>query len=87
LSTLEELDPGVVVPGHGDIGGVELITTQRGFMETMRAQVHEAADSGMAADEAVTALEPALHGLHPDWVQPEWVAFGIRCFHAERTRA
>jgi hypothetical protein len=21
---------------------------------------------------------------HPDWVQPEWVGFGLRCFHAER---
>jgi glyoxylase-like metal-dependent hydrolase (beta-lactamase superfamily II) len=87
LRALEELEPSLVVPGHGEVGGAELISTQREFMETMRTHVYEAADAGMSADEAVVALEPKLHGLHPQWVQPEWVAFGIRCFHAERTTA
>jgi hypothetical protein len=35
-----------------------------------------------SADEAVAGLEPELHALQPDRVQP----FGIRCFHAERQR-
>lgn len=87
LGALEATGPSLVVPGHGETGGVELIATQRAFMETMRARALEAAAAGMFADAAVTALEPALHGLHPDWVQPEWVAFGIRCFHAEHTPA
>jgi glyoxylase-like metal-dependent hydrolase (beta-lactamase superfamily II) len=87
LEALEATGPSLVVPGHGETGGTELIATQRAFMETMRARAHEAAAAGMSADAAVTALEAGLHGLHPDWVQPEWVAFGIRCFHAERAPA
>jgi glyoxylase-like metal-dependent hydrolase (beta-lactamase superfamily II) len=83
LEELETLAPQVVVPGHGAVGGVELVATQRGFMEVMRDRAYAAAGDGMSADEAVSALEPELQALHPDWVQPEWVAFGIRCFHAE----
>lgn len=87
LEALEATGPSLVVPGHGETGGVELIATQRAFMETMRTRAHEAAAAGMSADAAVAALEPTLLGLHPDWVQPEWLAFGIRCFHAERAPA
>lgn len=86
LAELEALEPRVVVPGHGELGDASVIGTQRAFMEEMRAETFAAADAGRSADEAVAELEPGLHARHPDWVQPEWVAFGIRCFHAERQR-
>ena len=86
LEQLESLAPRVVVPGHGEVGDASVIATQRAFMETMRADSFAAADAGWSADDAVAELEPELHGLHPDWAQPEWVAFGIRSFHAERRR-
>jgi glyoxylase-like metal-dependent hydrolase (beta-lactamase superfamily II) len=84
LEELEALGARQVVPGHGEVGGTAVIAAQRGFMEALREHAYAAADSGMSADQAVTELEPVLHALHPDWVQPEWVAFGLRCFHAER---
>jgi glyoxylase-like metal-dependent hydrolase (beta-lactamase superfamily II) len=87
LEELEALGPRLVVPGHGSVGGVEMIATQRDFMETLRERAYAAADAGRSADAAVAELEPELEGLHPSWVQPEWVAFGIRCFHAERDPA
>jgi glyoxylase-like metal-dependent hydrolase (beta-lactamase superfamily II) len=87
LGELESLEPRIVVPGHGELGDASVISTQRRFMGTMRAEAYAAADAGRDADEAVAELEPKLHALHPDWVQPEWVAFGIRCFHAERRQA
>lgn len=86
LAELEGLEPRVVVPGHGELGDASVIGAQRAFMEEMRAETFAAADAGRSADEAVAELEPGLHARHPDWVQPEWVAFGIRCFHAERQR-
>jgi glyoxylase-like metal-dependent hydrolase (beta-lactamase superfamily II) len=84
LAGLEELGAEVVVPGHGAAGGVEVIATQRAFMEELRSASYRAADEGRSADEAVAELEAGLQALHPDWTQPEWVGFGIRCFHAER---
>ena len=87
LRRLEELEPAVVVPGHGDVGGADVITTARAFHERLRSAAFRLADAGASADEAVAELEQLLRDEHPDWDQPEWVAFGIRCFHAERTRA
>ena len=87
LRRLEELEPAVVVPGHGDVGGADVIVTARAFHERLRTEAFRLADAGASADEAVAALEQPLRDEHPDWDQPEWVAFGIRCFHAERARA
>jgi len=85
LAGLEEEAPRLVVPGHGPVGDASLIATQRAFMERMREETFALADDGVTADDTVARLEPDLQALHPDWVQPEWVGFGIRCFHAERT--
>ena len=87
LRRLEAEEPRIVVPGHGATGGASVIGTQREFMETMRAESFAAAEAGRSADDAVADLEEKLVALHPDWVQPEWVAFGIRCFHAEHAAA
>jgi len=84
LGELEALSPRVVVPGHGKLGGVSLIATQREFMETMRDETFALADAGIGVDDTVAALDPKLQALHPDWGQPEWVGFGIRSFHAGR---
>ena len=54
-------------------------------METMRDETFALVDAGTSADDAVAALDPKLQALHPDWAQPEWVGFGVRCFHAART--
>jgi glyoxylase-like metal-dependent hydrolase (beta-lactamase superfamily II) len=84
LAGLERHGAEVVVPGHGATGGVEVIAAQRAFMEELRSATYSVADEGRGADEAVAELEPGLQALHPDWAQPEWIGFGIRCFHAER---
>lgn len=85
LRRLEDLDPRVVVPGHGEIGDRELISVARDFHEQLRSETFRLADDGSSADEAVAALEQTVLAAHPDWDQPEWIGFGIRCFHAERT--
>lgn len=85
LADLEAQAPALVVPGHGSPGDAGIVATQRRFMEELREAAYAAADAGRSADETVAELEPRFHAEHPDWVQPEWVGFGLRAFHAERT--
>jgi glyoxylase-like metal-dependent hydrolase (beta-lactamase superfamily II) len=82
LRALEELDPALVVPGHGAVGDVSVIAVAREFHEQLRDRTRDLAAEGLDADEMVARLEPDLLGLHPDWEQPEWIGFGIRSFHA-----
>lgn len=82
LEELKRLGPAVVVPGHGAVGDASLIAAARGFHEALRDETRKAKADGLDADAAVAALEPKLRALHPDWDAPEWIAFGVRCFHA-----
>ena len=85
LRLLEELEPATVVPGHGEVGDVSVILAALEYHEMLRAETFRLADEGLSADDTVAALEQGVLDIHPDWDQPEWVGFGIRCFHAERT--
>jgi glyoxylase-like metal-dependent hydrolase (beta-lactamase superfamily II) len=87
LRWLESLEPSHVVPGHGEIGDAGLIAAAREYHELLRDETFRQADAGADADAAVAAVEPGVRERYPDWEQPEWIAFGIRCFHAERGAA
>jgi glyoxylase-like metal-dependent hydrolase (beta-lactamase superfamily II) len=84
LRWLESLEPAVVVPGHGEVGDAGLIAAARAYHERLREETFRVADEGADAEEAVARIEPGVREHHLDWEQPEWIAFGIRCFHAER---
>ena len=82
LKRLQELDPKVVVPGHGDVAGPELLQTVREYHELIRDETARAVADGLDADAAVARIEPAVHERYPDWEAPEWVGFAVRSFHA-----
>jgi glyoxylase-like metal-dependent hydrolase (beta-lactamase superfamily II) len=84
LRWLESLEPAHVVPGHGEVGDAGLIAAAREYHELLREETFREADAGADADAAVATIEPGIRQRYPDWEQPEWIAFGIRCFHAER---
>jgi glyoxylase-like metal-dependent hydrolase (beta-lactamase superfamily II) len=84
LRWLESLEPLQVVPGHGEVSDVSVITDAREYHELLRDETFALADEGVDADEAVARIQPSIRERYPDWEQPEWIDFGIRCFHAER---
>jgi len=87
LRWLESLEPAHVVPGHGEVGGAGLIAAAREYHELLREETFGQVDAGADADGAVAAIEPGIRERYSDWEQPDWIAFGIRCFHAERVAA
>ena len=82
LERLERLAPGVVVPGHGEVGGVELVRAVREYMLDVQARVRERG-AGRSGDELKAELEPEIRERYADWDAPEWIGFAIECFHAE----
>jgi glyoxylase-like metal-dependent hydrolase (beta-lactamase superfamily II) len=82
LERLEALEPAIVVPGHGDVGGVELVTTVREYLVQLRDETLACAEAGVDVDAAVVKIDASMRALHPDWVQPEWIGFGVRHFYA-----
>lgn len=86
LEALERLDPALVVPGHGELGDAGVVATAREYLQQLRAETRRLADAGASEDEAAEELDRHFRALHPDWDQPEWIAFGARCFHAAYAR-
>lgn len=67
-----------VVPGHGDIGGAEILTGVRDYIIDVAARVKAAAGSKRTDEELVAELAPQIRSQHPDWHFPEWIDFAIR---------
>lgn len=85
LRALEDclaLEPAVVVPGHGEVGGPEILAAVRGYIRDVQARVTAAGPK--SEDELVAELAPQIRADHPGWHFPEWIDFAIRTFSAKR---
>jgi len=72
LNRLEQLAPDIVVPGHGHVGGPELIAKHRGYFELARRRVYELRAAALSEAEIVDRVSDELLDLHPDWGNPDW---------------
>ena len=72
--------PAIVVPGHGAIGGAEILKAVRDYMLDLGARVAARRKAGEDADTIVRDLAPKVRAEHPDWDAPEWIDFAIRYY-------
>jgi len=73
LVQLEHLNPDVVVPGHGRMGGHELIPGYRAYFELARRRVDELRAAGDLSEAQIAAQVGAeLIDLHPQWENRQW---------------
>ncbi|HVV21694.1 MAG TPA: MBL fold metallo-hydrolase [Pseudonocardiaceae bacterium] len=87
LRRLAERSPGTVVPGHGDIGGPELLADARAYLELLRDETWRRRDSAMGEPEIVEEVTALMVERHPDWADRQWIATGVSCLCAEHPRA
>lgn len=80
LSELAAWQPAIVVPGHGDIGGAEILLGVRDYMLDLGKRVAAGRTAGKDADAIVATLAPKIRAEHPDWSAPEWIDFAIRYY-------
>ena len=78
-------NPAIVVPGHGDIGGAEILAAVRDYMVDLGRRVAAERKAGKDADEIVGELAPKIRAEHPDWSAPEWIDFAIRYYSTRAT--
>jgi glyoxylase-like metal-dependent hydrolase (beta-lactamase superfamily II) len=78
LWEMENLDPVVVVPGHGAIGGRELITEVRESLAQLRGRVTELYERELAFEEILSIVESEMIAAYPTWENREFIARAIR---------
>lgn len=72
------LEPKIVVPGHGEVGGVGIIEDVRDYIADVAAKVASAKAAGKDAETIIAELEEQIRADHPDWHFPEWIGFALR---------
>ena len=75
----------VVVPGHGDVGGPEVLTDVRDYLRELRDETWRRRDSAMGEDEIAAEVAALLIERHPEWAGREWIERGVGCLCAEHT--
>lgn len=86
LAVMERLAaaaPRVVVPGHGDIGGPELLADVRDYLRELRDETWRRRGSAMSEDDIAAEVRALLIERHPEWHGREWIAPGVACLCAE----
>jgi glyoxylase-like metal-dependent hydrolase (beta-lactamase superfamily II) len=85
IETLQRLDPGIVVPGHGEVGDAGLLATTDEVLKFLRSETKRLAGEGRSADETVAMLGPELQTRYPDWdtSEPWRIVTAVQTFRAQ----
>jgi glyoxylase-like metal-dependent hydrolase (beta-lactamase superfamily II) len=82
LDKLQELRPEIVVGGHGDVGGQDLIDALRDYLTTVRDRVGALHAEGLALEAIEQRLEPELSERQAGWDNQMWIKSAIGSFYA-----
>jgi glyoxylase-like metal-dependent hydrolase (beta-lactamase superfamily II) len=66
------LEPALVVPGHGPIGGVEALVEQRDYLAYVVGEARHGFGRGLSPLETALAIDLGPYG---DWAEPERIVF------------
>jgi glyoxylase-like metal-dependent hydrolase (beta-lactamase superfamily II) len=86
LDRLDGLAPAVVVGGHGEPGGPELIAALRDYLTMVRDRVATLHVDGRVLAEIEQTLEVEVAEQLADWDNQVWVKSAVDSFHAELAR-
>lgn len=73
----------VVVPGHGDIGGPQLLADVRDYLELLRDETWIRRDSAMSEETIAGEISALMTERHPEWTGRDWIEKGVACLCAE----
>jgi glyoxylase-like metal-dependent hydrolase (beta-lactamase superfamily II) len=83
LDQLDELQPRIIAPGHGEVGDSTLIGKERTYLKAVQSRVVELKAQGKSSDEAAQLLSAEFRAKYPDWDNPGWVGDAVKRFYAE----
>ncbi len=83
LGRLAAQTPRLVVPGHGDIGGPQLLTDVRAYLQMLRDETWTRRDSAMDEPAIAGEVQALMLQQHPDWTGQQWIRSGVGCLCSE----
>ncbi|WP_079145899.1 MBL fold metallo-hydrolase [Streptomyces lydicus] len=81
LDQLLDLDPAIVVPGHGEVADTSLIRDVRDYLDHVGTETARLRARGATADEAADVIGEDAGSRWSTWEHPEWTNFAVRAFY------
>ena len=85
IERLAAQHPQVVVPGHNDTDGPQLLTDVHDYLTLLRDETWRRQDSAMSQETIAGEITDLMIKQHPDWDGREWIRPGVGCLCAEHT--
>lgn len=80
LNRFAQLEPKVIVPGHGNQGGLEIASALASHIETVGRQVRARRAAGQSPNEILAGYKPQVLRTYPGWEHPGLLDWEIRYF-------
>ena len=80
LNGFRGFDPAVVVPGHGDMGGVQIALNLAAHIEDVGRQVRALREQGRTPDQITAECKPRITAAYPTWENPGLLDWEIQYF-------
>jgi glyoxylase-like metal-dependent hydrolase (beta-lactamase superfamily II) len=84
MERLATQGPRVVVPGHGDVGGPQLLADVHDYLQELRDETWRRRDSTVSEQTIIEEVTALMIERHPDWAGQEWIQPGVGCLYTER---
>ncbi|MEV5597406.1 MBL fold metallo-hydrolase [Streptomyces sp. NPDC052496] len=79
--------PRTVVPGHGAVGGPELLADVRDYLELLQQETWARRDAALGERMIADEVAELMIRRHPHWAGREWIEKGVGCLCAEHALA
>lgn len=83
LNGFRRFDPARVVPGHGDIGDIQIALNLAAHIETVGREVRRLRQAGRTFDQIIAEYKPTVISDYPGWEHPDLIDWEIRYFAAQ----
>ena len=83
LKKLKALQPEIIIPGHGEVGGIDLIDQLLIYLNAMKVQVANQKKNGASLEQSFAALIPQFSRSYSHWDNPQWIQNAVEHFYKE----
>ena len=83
LSDMEQMDPSIIVPGHGNLGQAEIARAVREYFVDVQTRIKNRAE-GESIESLISELKPQIENAHSTWEQDRFIEPAMRYFAAVR---
>jgi glyoxylase-like metal-dependent hydrolase (beta-lactamase superfamily II) len=83
LDKLTALQPRMIVPGHGEVDGIDVIARERELLQALQLRTRKVKSEGTSAAAAVKILSEEFRARYPQYEGPGMLGNSVEKLYAE----